>query len=86
MKAQARGYWSASLSGCFNTRERAPGTHWLGSVEPRAGLDELDRKFLTLLGLELFDTAVMQPVARIMVVGKYIVHLIYVVWYLSECL
>jgi hypothetical protein len=81
MTALGRGEWSASRSGRFNTGERAPGTHWIGLVEPRADLDNLeDRKFLTLPGLEL----VIQPVAIIMVVGKYNVHLIYVVRYLSE--
>jgi hypothetical protein len=32
-----------------------PGTHWIGGwVDPRAGLDDVEkRKFLTLPGLEL---------------------------------
>jgi hypothetical protein len=25
------GEWSASCPGCLNPRERAPGTHWIGS-------------------------------------------------------
>jgi hypothetical protein len=34
--------------------QRAPGTHWIGWVGPRAGLDDVEkRKFLTLPGLEL---------------------------------
>jgi hypothetical protein len=49
------GEWSASRAFHFIPEERAPGTHWIGgSVDPRAGLDDLeDRKFLTLPGLEL---------------------------------
>jgi hypothetical protein len=36
-------------------REGAPGTHWIGGwVDPRAGLDDVEKKkFLILLGLEL---------------------------------
>jgi hypothetical protein len=47
--------WSASRLGRFTRGERAPGTHWIGDwVDPRAGVDDVeDRKFLTLLGLEL---------------------------------
>jgi hypothetical protein len=29
------GEWSASRTGCFTPRERAPGTHWIGWVGPR---------------------------------------------------
>jgi hypothetical protein len=49
------GEWSASRSRHFTPGERAPGTYWIGGwVEPRAGLDDVDkRRFLTLLGLEL---------------------------------
>jgi hypothetical protein len=38
----------------LNPRERAPGTHWIGSwVDPRVGLDDMENwKFLTLQGLE----------------------------------
>jgi hypothetical protein len=37
------GEWSAPHPGCFTPRERAPGTHWIGSwVGPRAGLDAKD--------------------------------------------
>jgi hypothetical protein len=37
-------------------QERTPGTRWIGNrVGPRAGLDDVEkRKFLTLLGLELW--------------------------------
>jgi hypothetical protein len=46
-------------------REWTPGTCWVwGWVDPRAGLDDLEkRKFLTLLGLEL-RYPVVKPVAN----------------------
>jgi hypothetical protein len=35
------GEWSASRTGRFTPRKRAPGTHWIGGwVGPRAVLDE----------------------------------------------
>jgi hypothetical protein len=38
----------------FYTRERAPGTNWIGGwMGPRVGLDDDKNKFLTLPGLEL---------------------------------
>jgi hypothetical protein len=48
--ALAGGEWSASRPGRFT-----PGTNWIGGwVDPRAGLDNLEkRKFLILPGLEL---------------------------------
>jgi hypothetical protein len=51
----AGGEWSASRPCLFTTGERAPGTHWIGGlVNPRAGLDDLEKsKFLTLPGLKL---------------------------------
>jgi hypothetical protein len=47
--------WPASRPCRFTPRERAPGTHWIGSwVDPRANLDDLEkRKLLTIPGLEL---------------------------------
>jgi hypothetical protein len=47
--------WSASRPGRFTPLERAPGTRWIGGwVDPRASLDNVEnRKFLTLLGLDL---------------------------------
>jgi hypothetical protein len=47
--------WSASRLGRFTPRERAHGTHWMGSwVDLRTGLEDMEkRKFLTLLVLEL---------------------------------
>jgi hypothetical protein len=48
------GEWSASRPGRFTPEERDPGTHSIGWVGPRAGLDHVQkREFLTLLGLEL---------------------------------
>jgi hypothetical protein len=57
------GEWSVSRPGRFIPKETVPGTHWIGWVGPRAGLNDMEkRKFLTLLGLKL-DTSVVQPVA-----------------------
>jgi hypothetical protein len=47
--ALAAGERSASCPGRFT-----PGTHWIGGwVGPRASLDDVEKKFLTLPGLEL---------------------------------
>jgi hypothetical protein len=47
------GEWSASRPGRFTPGERAHGTHWIGGLGPRAGLDDVEkRKFLTLPGIE----------------------------------
>jgi hypothetical protein len=61
--ALAGGEWSASRPGRFTPGERAPCIHWIeGWVDPRVGLDDVEkRKFLTLPGLEL-DLLVVQPV------------------------
>jgi hypothetical protein len=41
------------MNGRFHGRF-IPDTHWIGWVDPRAGLDDVEkRKFLTLPGLEL---------------------------------
>jgi hypothetical protein len=58
------GEWPASRPGRFKPGERAPGTHWIGSwVDPRAGLDDVEkRKFLTLIDSNS-DLLVVQPVA-----------------------
>jgi hypothetical protein len=60
----AGGEQSASRPGGFTPEERAPGTHWIGLwVDPRAGLDDVEkRKFFTLPGFEL-RPSVVQPVA-----------------------
>jgi hypothetical protein len=51
----AGGEWSASRPGRFTPVEIAPDTHWIGGwVNPRAGLDDLERrKIVPLPGLEL---------------------------------
>jgi hypothetical protein len=54
--ALVEGEWSASRPCRFTPGKRAaPSTHWIGGwVDPRAGLDDMEkRKLLTLLGLEL---------------------------------
>jgi hypothetical protein len=52
--ALAGGEWSVSRPGRFTLGERAHGTHWIGGcMDPRARLDDVKRKFLTLRGLEL---------------------------------
>jgi hypothetical protein len=54
---------SASRPSRFTPGERAPGAHWIGDwVDPRAGLDDMEKKFLNLPGLEL-DPSVVQPIA-----------------------
>jgi hypothetical protein len=56
------GKWSASRSGRFTLRERAPGTHWIGDwVGPRAGLDTVKQKYLVSAGTR---TTAVQTVAR----------------------
>jgi hypothetical protein len=48
------GEWSASCAGCFAPGETAPRTHWIVWVDPRVGMDDVEkRKFFTLPGLEL---------------------------------
>jgi hypothetical protein len=49
------GEWSVSPPCRFTLGERAPGTHWIGGwVDPRAGLDDVEKKkFLTLPAFEL---------------------------------
>jgi hypothetical protein len=58
------GEWSASRPGRFTSGEIAPGTHWIGGwVDPKAGLDNMEkRKFLNLPWIEL-QPLVVQPVA-----------------------
>jgi hypothetical protein len=59
------GEWSDSRPGRITLGERAPGTHWIGGwLDPRAGLDDVEkRKFLTLPGLNS-DPSVVQPIAN----------------------
>jgi hypothetical protein len=52
--ALAGSEWSASRPGRFTPGARAPSTQWIGGcIDPRAGLDDMKKKFLTLPGLEL---------------------------------
>jgi hypothetical protein len=39
----AGGEGSASCPGLFTPGERAPGIHWIGWVDPRAGLDDMEK-------------------------------------------
>jgi hypothetical protein len=44
MSTLVGGEGSASHLGCFTTKERSPGTHWIGdSVGPRAILDDMEK-------------------------------------------
>jgi hypothetical protein len=46
--------WSASRPGRFTLEGRDPGTHWIaGWVDPRAGLDDVEKKKFILPELEL---------------------------------
>jgi hypothetical protein len=54
------GEWSASRTGRFTPGERTTGTHWW--VGPRAGLDDVKRKFLIYRDSNS-DSSVVQPVA-----------------------
>jgi hypothetical protein len=39
--------WSASRPVCFTSCENIPGTHWIGGwVDPRAVVDELEKRIL----------------------------------------
>jgi hypothetical protein len=53
--ALAGGEWSGSRPGRFALGKEPPGTHYLeGWVDPRAGLDDMEkRKFLTSLRFQL---------------------------------
>jgi hypothetical protein len=58
------GEWSASQSGRFIPRERAPGTHWIGGwVGPRAVLDSVVKRKIPSTHRELNPrTPIIQPV------------------------
>jgi hypothetical protein len=64
--ALAGGEWSALHPGRFTLGERALSTHWRGGfVEPRAGLDDVEkRKFLTLPEVELRPSVVQRVASR----------------------
>jgi hypothetical protein len=75
--ALAGGEWSDSRPCLFNPGESAHGTHWIGGwVDPRAGLDDLKRKLLTLPGLEprpLGRPARSQSLYRLRYPGSYFI-------------
>jgi hypothetical protein len=58
--------WLASRPGCFTPRERAPGTHWIGSwVGPRAVLDTVVKRRIPSPRRESNPrTPIVQPVAQ----------------------
>jgi len=59
------GEWSASQSGCFTSRERAPSTRWIGGrVGPRAVLDAVVKRKISGLRRESNSrTPIVQPIA-----------------------
>jgi hypothetical protein len=60
------GEWSVSRPSCFTSRERAPGTHWIGGwVGPRAVLDAVvKRKIPSPRRDSNPTTPIFQPVAQ----------------------
>jgi hypothetical protein len=64
--ARYGGEWSASCSGRFTPRERAPGTHWIGGcVGPRAILDAVVKRKIPSPRRESKPrTPIVQPVAQ----------------------
>jgi hypothetical protein len=60
------GEWSASRTGRFTPRERAPGTHWVGGwVGTRAVLDAVVKRKIPSLRWESNPrTPIVQPVAQ----------------------
>jgi hypothetical protein len=62
--ALSGGEWSGSCPGHFTPGETTPGTHWIGGwVDPRASLDDVEkRKFLTLPDSNS-DPSVVHPIA-----------------------
>jgi hypothetical protein len=66
ISALDRGEWSASRLGHFAPRERAPGTHWIGSwVGPRAVLDAVVKRKIPSPRRESNPrTLLVQPVAQ----------------------
>jgi hypothetical protein len=57
------GEWSASCPSRFTPGERVTGTHWIGGwVNPRAGLDDLE-KILDPTGTRTPTPMAVQPIA-----------------------
>jgi hypothetical protein len=60
----AGGEWSISCPCRFTPRERAPDTHWIGGwVDPRTGLDDLEKRRFLPYWDSNSDPSVVQPVA-----------------------
>jgi hypothetical protein len=58
----AGGEWSASRPGRFTPGERAAGTHWIGVwADPKAGLDDVEKKKFWNLPDSNSDPTVVQP-------------------------
>jgi hypothetical protein len=77
--ALSGGEWSASRPGRFTPGERASDTRSIrGWVDLRAGLDDLKREFLTLLGLKLRPLgrpASRQSLYRLSYPGSYLMYI-----------
>jgi hypothetical protein len=59
------GELSAPRPGCFTSRERTPGSHWIGGwVGPRAILDAVVKKILSPPRESNPRTPIVQPVAQ----------------------
>jgi hypothetical protein len=62
--ALAGGEWSASNPGRFTPGEKTPDTHWIGGwVDPRVGLDDLEKRKFWPYRESNSDRSVVQPVA-----------------------
>jgi hypothetical protein len=58
------GEWSASHPGRFTPGERAYGTHWIGGwLDPRAGLDDMEKRKFSPYRYSNSDPSVAHPVA-----------------------
>jgi hypothetical protein len=62
--ALAGGEWSASRPGRFTSGERTPGTHWIGGwVDPRAKLDDVEKRTFMTIRTRTPTSSIVQPVA-----------------------
>jgi hypothetical protein len=62
--ALVRGEWSTSRPDCFTPGEWAPGTHWIGGwVNPRTGLDDVERRKSYPYRDSNSDPSAVQPLA-----------------------
>jgi hypothetical protein len=59
------GEWSASRPGSFTSRERAPGTHWIGGcVGPTVGAEAVVKRKLSLLTPTGYRNLIVQPAGQ----------------------